>query len=107
MMNNRKLVFSILLMLCAAIANAQQPQGQSRGARSADEYIKLLESERRLEGLQVTKVIETLKVKPGEIVADIGSGSGVFTRPLAQKVGAKGAVYAVDIDPELIKYVEK
>lgn len=111
-MNCRKLAFAISMMfcgllLCHTIANAQQPQGQSRGARSADEYIKLLESERRLEGLQVTKVIETLKVKTGDHVADIGSGSGVFTRPLAQKVGAKGVVYAVDIDPELIKYLEK
>ena len=86
------LLLMFCLMFCYAIGNAQQPQGQSRGARSADEYIKLLESERRLEGLQVTKVIEILKVKPGEIVADIGSDSGVFTRPLAQKVGAKGTV---------------
>jgi ubiquinone/menaquinone biosynthesis C-methylase UbiE len=103
----RKFGVALLLMFCCAIASAQQPQGQSRGTRSSDEYIKLLESERRLEGLQVIKVIETLKVKPGDHVADIGSGSGVFTRPLAQKVGAKGVVYAVDIDPELIKYVEK
>ncbi len=108
-MNYRKFAIAISLFLCSAIATAQtqQPQGQSRGARSADEYIKLLESERRIEGLQVTKVIEALKVKSGDHVADIGSGSGVFTRPLAQKVGAKGVIYAVDIDPELLKHVEK
>jgi len=101
---------SVVLLLAFAFAGfafAQQPQGQSRGNRTADEYIKLLESERRISELQVAKVVETLKVKPGQRVADIGSGSGLFTRPLAEQTGAKGVVYAVDIDPELLKYVEK
>lgn len=108
------------LALCAvlafaAIAFAQQPEkqapaqpsGQSRGSRTPDEYIKLLESERRTSELQVQKVVEALKIKPGQRIADLGSGSGLFTRPLAKQVNAKGVVYAVDIDAELIKYVEK
>ncbi|MBS1791474.1 MAG: class I SAM-dependent methyltransferase [Acidobacteria bacterium] len=106
-MNFKKLALIAVLLSCSAIAFAQQPQGQSRGTRSADEYIKLLESERRQSELQVARVIETLKIKPGERVADIGSGSGLFTRPLAKQLGAKGIVYAVDIDPELLKHVEK
>lgn len=108
-MNRSKLIFALFLSLLfgAVAALAQTPQGQSRGQRTPDEYIKLLESERRIGELQVNKVIETLKVKPGAQVADIGSGSGLFTRPLAKQVGGKGTVYAVDIDPELIKYVEK
>jgi len=89
---------------------AQQPQGQSRGqsrgARSADEYIKLLESERRVGGMQVDKVIEALKVKADDRVCDLGAGSGLFTRPMARKANGKGVVYAVDIDPELLKHVE-
>lgn len=110
-MNFKKLALLALLMCFSAITFAQQPQGQSpgqsRGSRSADDYIKLLESERRQSELQVAKVIESLKVKPGQRIADIGSGSGLFTRPLAKQAGSKGVVYAVDIDPELIKYVEK
>ncbi|MBL8190198.1 MAG: class I SAM-dependent methyltransferase [Acidobacteria bacterium] len=106
-MNFKAFVLFTMVLLCGIAAFAQQPQGQSRGGRSADEYIKLLESERRQTELQVAKVIETLKVKPGDRVADIGSGSGLFTRPLAKQVAPKGIVYAVDIDPELIKYVEK
>lgn len=106
-MNFKKLTIATLLLLCSATAFAQQPQGQSRGQRTPDEYINLLESERRQTDLQVAKVVETLKVKPGQRVADIGSGSGLFTRPLAKQAGAKGVVYAVDIDAELIKHVEK
>lgn len=110
-MKTRKSLLFILLTLPLLFASAQQPQpqaqGQSRGGRTADEYIKLLESESRIGGLQVTKVIEALKVKPDDRVCDLGAGSGLFTRPMAQKAGGKGVVYAVDIDPELIKYVER
>lgn len=109
-MNPKKPGIAIVLIFASAIftinAFAQQPQGQSRGGRTADEYIKLLESERRVSELQVNKVIEALHLKPGQQVADIGSGSGLFTRPLAKQVGAKGVVYAVDIDPELLQYVK-
>lgn len=99
----------LLLSLFALACLAQQPapSGQSRGSRTPEEYVKLLESERRVQGLQVTKVIETLGIKVGDRVADIGAGSGVFARPIARLVGPKGLVYAVDIDPELIKYLEK
>src|SRR5262249_37474748 len=36
-----------------------------------------------------------------------GAGSGLFTRPMAQKAGEKGVVYAVDIDAEMIKHIDK
>jgi cyclopropane fatty-acyl-phospholipid synthase-like methyltransferase len=99
----------LLLLLIALTILAQQPasSGQSRGSRTPEEYVKLLESERRIEGLQVNKVIETLGIKAGDRLADIGAGSGVFARPVARLVGPKGRVYAVDIDPELIRYLEK
>lgn len=43
-----------------------------------------------------------LKLKPGDTVADIGAGSGYYTRRLAQLVGEKGVVYAVDIQQEML-----
>ncbi len=106
-MKTRKSLLFILLTLPMLFVWAQQPAGQSRGARSADEYIKLLESERRISGLQVEKVIESLKLKADDRVCDLGSGSGLFTRPMARKANGKGVVYAVDIDSELLKYVER
>ena len=113
-MKTPKTLLLILLTLPLMFVSAQQrqqpqgqPSGQSRGGRSADEYIKLLESERRIEGLQVDKVIESLKVKADDHVCDLGSGSGLFTRPMARKASGKGVVYAVDIDPELLKHVER
>jgi ubiquinone/menaquinone biosynthesis C-methylase UbiE len=46
--------------------------------------------------------IDALELKPGEAVADIGAGTGYYTRRLAQKVGTNGVVYAVDIQPEML-----
>ena len=96
-----------LPLLFVSAQQQQQPGGQSRGGRSPEEYIKLLESERRIGGLQVDKVVEALKVRPDDRVCDLGAGSGLFTRPLARKAGGKGIVYAVDIDSELLKHVER
>jgi ubiquinone/menaquinone biosynthesis C-methylase UbiE len=50
-------------------------------------------------------MIEALKLQPGEIVADVGAGSGTITFPLGAKVGAKGKVYAVDIQKELLDLI--
>ena len=47
-------------------------------------------------------LLTALKLKPGDMVADIGCGSGYYTRRLAQGVGPRGAVYAVDIQPEML-----
>ncbi len=50
---------------------------------------------------QPQKVIETLALRPGDLVADLGSGSGYFTFRLAAAVGPQGKVYAVDVDREM------
>jgi len=44
------------------------------------------------------EVIAALALRPGDRVADIGSGSGYFSFRLARAVGASGRVYAVDVD---------
>jgi precorrin-6B methylase 2 len=51
---------------------------------------------------KTTAMIESLKLKPGMTVADIGAGSGVITLKMAAKVGDTGKVYAVDIQQEML-----
>jgi len=48
-------------------------------------------------------LLEALKLKVGYVVADIGAGSGYYTRRLAKLVGQNGLVYAVDIQPEMLE----
>ena len=77
------------------------------GRRPAKDYIAVLENPERIERLKPAEVLSRLELKNGNIVADIGSGSGVFTRKLAQAVAPDGMVFAVDIDQELLDYNRK
>ncbi len=53
------------------------------------------------------EIMERLHIKAGEIVADIGAGSGYFTIPLARRVGGKGMVFAEEIQIEMVNYISK
>ena len=75
------------------------------GQRPADQYIDLMENPRRVENLRVDEVVAALDLQAGETIADIGSGAGAFTIPMARAVGPTGTVYAVDIDQAMIDYV--
>jgi ubiquinone/menaquinone biosynthesis C-methylase UbiE len=50
---------------------------------------------------QPERVVEALEIEPGQVVADLGSGSGYFTGRLARATGPDGRVYATDIDAEI------
>ncbi len=63
----------------------------------AQVYIHTMEWEGRVESLSVDRVLEVMALAPGQRVADIGSGTGLFTRPFARAVGASGVAYAVDV----------
>ena len=69
-------------------------------------YVGHMERQDRLDRIQVGRVVQTLQLVPGSKVADIGAGSGLFTRAMAKEV-APGVVYAVDINPNLLTHIEK
>jgi len=49
-----------------------------------------------------SQLLDELHVRPGMVVADIGAGTGYYSRRLAKLVGASGRVLAVDIQPEML-----
>jgi ubiquinone/menaquinone biosynthesis C-methylase UbiE len=53
------------------------------------------------------KLLKALPLKPGMVVADLGAGSGYYTFPIADKVGPKGKVYAVDIQKEMLDIINR
>jgi SAM-dependent methyltransferase len=69
--------------------------------------LSIFDSPGRDERLQINRVMEILGVAPGKVVADIGAGSGWFTVRAAKRVTATGLVYAVDINPEAIRFINQ
>ncbi|MBC7367091.1 MAG: methyltransferase domain-containing protein [Undibacterium sp.] len=47
-------------------------------------------------------VMKALALKPGDLVADLGCGTGYFSWRMAQAVGPKGVVYGVEIQQEML-----
>lgn len=73
---------------------------------AAQAYKLVLEEPSRVASLQIDRVIETLEIGPGRLLADLGAGTGVFTRPFAQALDGDGIVYAVDVNSELLEHIE-
>lgn len=57
--------------------------------------------------LKPDRVTETLKIKPGMNILDIGGGTGLFTFRFAKVLKGTGAVFVTDIDPKMVDYIEK
>jgi arsenite methyltransferase len=95
-----------LLIVLGPLQAAQQQRPPSP-QQDPEGYAKFLEGAERVSRMQVPRVIETLGVKPGMKVADLGSGSGLFTRPLAKAVTPGGVVYAIDVNEALLKIVAR
>jgi ubiquinone/menaquinone biosynthesis C-methylase UbiE len=92
----------------SCVAYAQTHDESSHHRRPADirQYLEHLDRAERDTDQQPERVIEALDLKPGLSVADIGAGSGYFTRRFVQAVTEKGKVYAVDVEPDMLQYAK-
>lgn len=70
-------------------------------------YIAMLDDPARDAYQKPHEVITALKLKAGEVIADIGAGSGYFTFRLAHHVGDAGRVYAVDVGADMIVHLNR
>jgi SAM-dependent methyltransferase len=82
----------------ALLSGASPAFGLQLGSRPAEEWAITLESGQRLEGLEIERVVEAMGLQAGQVVADIGAGTGIFSVPIARAVGPSGTVLAVEID---------
>lgn len=65
-----------------------------------------LEREEREREERGDLLLRELALKPGMDVADVGAGTGYYTRRMAPLVAPGGTVYAVDVQPEMLKMLE-
>jgi len=97
-----------LALGCAGLvpgpAHAQAPHTHEHSFSGAEHWAKVFDDPGRDVWQMPHKVIETLALKPDAAVADIGAGTGYFAVRLAHSV-PRGRVYAVDIEPDMVKYL--
>lgn len=94
----------------AAASGPASPQAETAQRPTSTPYkgdLSIFETEGRGKKLQIQRVMDLLGIAQGASVADIGAGSGWFTVRAAARVGAAGSVYAEDINPEAIAYIQK
>ena len=72
-----------------------------------EDAIASLESERREVAAQRDAIVAALDLREGQVVADLGSGTGLFLVPLSQALGPSGKLYAVDIVPDFLAHLRE
>ncbi len=90
--------------------STSQLNGQDRrnhGRLFPPEELGALEGPDRDAWQEPERVMDSLGVTSGTIVADIGAGGGWFTIKLANRVGPTGLVYAEDIQREMIESINR
>jgi ubiquinone/menaquinone biosynthesis C-methylase UbiE len=101
------LALAMACCLLSVTAFAAEEHQDHRRPADIKQYLEQLDSEERDQHQKPRQVIDALNLKPGLSVADLGSGSGYFTRRFIEAVTETGKVYAVDVEPEMLKYAEE
>jgi cyclopropane fatty-acyl-phospholipid synthase-like methyltransferase len=101
----RSLLAACGLVLAANSVSAQSPQDHPHTFRDAGRWAQVFDDPERDAWQKPREVIQALALEPGAHVADLGAGTGYFTVRLAN-VLPEGRVYAVDIETDMVRYLE-
>lgn len=101
-----------LLLLTLGATTAQEKSvkpGINDHFRDPDlkEFLGKFEGESREIYTQRDRILAACRLKPGMAVADVGAGTGLYTRMFARQVGPTGKVYAVDIARRFLDHIER
>src|SRR6516164_6560128 len=102
------LVVSFLTLLSTTAQEKSVRPGINKPFANPDlkGFIQKFEGESREIAAQAGDIVTACKLKPGMMVADVGAGTGLFTRKFAAAVGEKGKVLAVDIAPAFLRHTK-
>jgi predicted methyltransferase len=96
-------VIAVLMFALVAWAAPAQEKSVKPGINVPFKNPDVMDFEKKFEGesrevsAKRGQIVAACKLKPGTVVADVGAGTGLFTRLFAKEIGADGQVYAVDI----------
>jgi predicted methyltransferase len=106
----------LLMALAAGSAWAEQapapppPEGPHDATAhhpftDVDRWTKLFDDPRRDAWQKPQEIVAALGLRPGQVVADLGAGTGYFERYLSRAVTPGGIVLAVDSEPEMVRHL--
>jgi 2-polyprenyl-3-methyl-5-hydroxy-6-metoxy-1,4-benzoquinol methylase len=96
---SRAVAMAALVALSSAAVSAQL------AGRPAEEWQKTLEAPARVDGLKIAEVVAAMRLRPTDVVADLGAGTGLFEVALARAVPS-GRVYAVELDEKFFPHIQ-
>jgi arsenite methyltransferase len=85
----------------------EPPKGAAHDHRfnDIDQAVKMFESAERDAWQKPDEVVTQLQLRSGDVVADIGAGTGYFTRRFAAAVGPTGQALGLDVEPTMVAYM--
>ena len=102
----------LLILWLPAVVMAQRESikpgiNDSFKTPDAEQFVERFERDGREPYDRREEILQACQLRPGMIVADVGAGTGLFTRLFADRVGPQGHVFAVDISDEFVEYIRK
>lgn len=86
--------------------NLNEPTAQHR-FNDIDKWVKLFEDPERAEWQKPAEVVRAMGLRNGDVVADIGAGTGYFTRLFAMAVAPEGKAIGLDIEESMVNYMKE
>ena len=115
-LRGRRLLACVLAVLVwttgrPATAQTQEPDRNERHRVPADfmsyQGAQWLERKERVQEEQPGAVLDAMELESGDVVADMGCGSGYYARRMARRVAPEGRVYCVDIQQEMLDIMQQ
>jgi arsenite methyltransferase len=116
-LKNKNIVLAFVLILLTSLLTGcihHQERNQEHQTTATQQrfediklWVKRFEDPERDKWQKPAEVVKAMNLKPGDVVADIGAGTGYFTRHFAAAVGPSGKAIGLDIEPGMVKYMEE
>ena len=106
------LLLSLILAFSLTGCNGQMTVEKHEKAteqrfKDIDKWVKAFEDPERVKWQKPAEVIKAMDLRSGDVVADIGAGTGYFTRLFAMAVGTEGKALGLDIEESMVNYMKE
>lgn len=101
------ITFAVLVVFSVSCIGQQTHQRSDHRFDDITVWVKAFEDPQRDEWQRPDEVIRIMKLTKGNVVADIGAGTGYFTRRFAAAVGPEGRAIGLDIEQSMVEYMNK